>query len=144
MTGQPFHIRIAREDDMVGLARLNASFNQSTDTGDQLAARMADPRRVETPIVAEVDGQLVGFTALRVVPCVFYSTPHAELTELFVEAAYRRRGIGRALIAYAVELAQQAGADEMTVLTGFDNHEAQALYRAMGFEADDLEMNKPL
>lgn len=143
MQSQPI-IRIASAEDMDALARLNALFNGSSDSGEALAARLADPRRVETPIIAEVDGQVIGFTALRVVPCLFYSAPHAELTELFVEDAYRRRGIGKALIAYAVELAKQEGAKEMMVLTGLDNHEAQALYRTMGFEADDLDMDRPL
>lgn len=126
------------------LARMNAIFNGSTVSAEQLAERLADPHCVETPIIAEVEGEVVGFTALRVVPSLFYNAPHAELTELFVEAAYRRRGIGKSLIAYALDLARQAGAKEMMVLTGFDNHGAQALYREMGFEADDLDMDRPL
>ena len=70
---------------------------------------------------------------------------HVELTELFVQEAYRHRGIGRALVAHAERLACEGGATELFVLTGFfTNHEAQSLYHAMGYEDDDLAMCKAL
>ncbi|HIB91670.1 TPA: N-acetyltransferase, partial [Candidatus Poribacteria bacterium] len=111
---------------------------------EQLSSRLANPHCVETPIVAEVDNGIVGFASLRLVSCLFYDTPHAELTELFVQEAYRRRGIGRALIAHAERLACEGGATELLVLTSFTNHEAQSLYHAMGYEDDDLAMSKTL
>jgi GNAT superfamily N-acetyltransferase len=137
-------IRTATSDDVHELARLNAIFNGVHEAPEQMAARLADPHRVETPIIAEMGGRLVGFAGLRLVPCVFYAAPHAELTELFVEEGYRRRGIGRGLVAYAERLAHAGGAKEMLVLTGLTNREGQALYRAMGYEEDDLAMYKGL
>jgi len=85
---------------------------------------------------------VVGFASLRLVPCVFYAEPRAELTELFVEVAHRRRGIGHALVAYAERLAVEGGAKELFVLTGFENQAAQALYRARGYRDYDLAMCK--
>ena len=84
----------SKYDDTHEWARLNAIFNGVQVGLEQLSSRLANPHRVETPIVAEVDNCIVGFASLRLVPCVFYDTPHAELTELFVQEAYRRRGIG--------------------------------------------------
>ena len=136
--------RAATTDDAADLARLNALFNGVHDTAEELAARLADPRRVETPIVAEASERIVGFAALRLVPCVFYVSSYAELTELFVEEAYRRRGIGRALIAHAERLAREGGAAELFLLIGPGNHEAQALYRAMGYRDHDLVLCKAL
>lgn len=135
-------VRPAGVDDAAELARLNTEFNGVDDQPQAIAARLADPRRVETPLLAEIDGQVVGFAALRVTPCVFYAQPHAELTELFVRPAYRRRGVGRALLACAEEMARQSGAGELMLLTGLDNTEAQAFYRAQGFTDDDLGMLK--
>lgn len=137
-------IRQAVTGDAAELARLNEAFNGVCEAPTWLAARLADPQRVETPLVAELAGRLVGFAALRLVPCVFYPQPHAELTELYVEPAYRRRGIGRALVAYAIERAAAAGASELVLLTGPDNHVAQALYRSLGFGNDDLALHKEL
>lgn len=136
--------RIPTPDDAPALVRLNAAFNETSDSPDQIAARLRDPRRVETPILAEIDGLAVGFAALRVVPSVFYAEPYAELTELYVEAAYRRRGVARALVAHAEQLAQAAGASQVYLLTGFDNEDAQQFYGAVGYEDYALAMNKRL
>jgi ribosomal protein S18 acetylase RimI-like enzyme len=137
-------VRPATAADAQELARLNIAFNGGDQTAEQLARRLADPQRVETPLVAFVDERAVGFAALRLVPCVFYPEPHAELTELYVEAAYRRRGVARALVALAERLAIAGGARELLVLTDFDNHAAQALYRSLGFAEDDLALRKGL
>jgi ribosomal protein S18 acetylase RimI-like enzyme len=136
--------RIASIQDAPALASMNAAFNDSLETSEQIAQRLADPHRVETPIIAELDDEIVGFAAVRLVPCVFYPAPHAELTELFVEPGYRRRGIGRALLLHAERLALDGGADELVLLTGFTNQAAQALYRSLGYEDLDLQMYKHL
>ena len=137
-------VRPATVDDAGELARLNAAFNGSREAPEYLACRLADPRRVETPLVAEMDQRVVGFASLRLVPCVFYAEPRAELTELFVEVAHRHRGIGRALVAYAERLAVEGGATELFVLTGFENYAAQALYRTLGYRDYDLALCKEL
>jgi len=45
-------VRPARVDDAYELARLNTAFNGSREAPEHLARRLADPRRVETPLVA--------------------------------------------------------------------------------------------
>jgi len=136
--------RLAQISDAVELARLNRLFNGVEDSGEQIKLRLADPRRVETPLIAEIEGRVVGFAAVRVVPTIFYAAPHAELTELFVEEAFRRQGVARALVAAAEALAREGGADEMVILTDTDNEGAQALYMEMGFTQRELALLKPL
>jgi len=135
---------VATSEDAEALARLNGLFNRVFDPPQTLAHRLEDPRRVETPILAEINGCVVGFSAVRVVPCVFYGTPHAELTELFVEEAWRRRGVGRALMKHTENLAREKGATSLLLLVGFKNAEAQAFYRALGYADRDLAMEKKL
>lgn len=137
-------VREATQDDLVALARLNERFNDVKTTGAQIAARLADPQCVEIAIVAEVDNQLVGFAGLRVVPLIFYKGTHAELTELFVEESYRRRGVGGVLIRFAERLAESKGAEELILHTGEDNQAAQEFYTAMGYEAWEIVMGKRL
>lgn len=136
--------RVATADDAEALARLNHDFNGIDEPPERLALRMRDPARVETPILAEIDGVAVGFAALRIVPCVFYASPHAELTELYVDPAHRRQGAARALIAHAGQLAGAGGAKTLLVLTDFLNEQAQLLYRRAGFMNHDLAMEKEL
>ena len=134
--------RVAAADDAATLARLNRDFNGGDEPPQRLAERMRDPARVETPILAEIDGVAVGLAALRIVPCVLYSELHAELTELYVDPEYRRRGVGRTLIAHAERMAEDAGAPTLLARTDFDNHGAQGLYRRMGFLDHDLALEK--
>jgi ribosomal protein S18 acetylase RimI-like enzyme len=136
--------REATVRDAEVLNRLNHDFNNATESPERLAQRMENPQCVETPILAEVNSVVVGFAALRVVPCVFYDDPHAELTELYVDPAFRRRGVGRALIAHAEQLALARGAKTLLVLTDFYNDDAQMLYRRTGFVNHDLAMEKAL
>jgi len=141
------HTRIAEYADAAGLAqlvRLNALFNGASDSTEQIAARLADPRRVETAILAEIDGHIVGFAALRLVPCIFFTEPYAELTELYVDEGYRRQGIGQALVVHVERLARDAGARQMLILTDFYNNAAQSLYRAMGYVHYDIALTKDL
>jgi ribosomal protein S18 acetylase RimI-like enzyme len=138
------HVRPAQFADAPELARLNAAFNESVEPPEAYAQRLQDPRRVETPLLAEVAGRVVGFAAVRVVSCVFYPRPRAELTELYVEPAFRRQGVAHALIAEAESLAANLGAEALGVLTGDDNAPALALYEALGFERDDISLSKHL
>jgi GNAT superfamily N-acetyltransferase len=139
---EPIRTRIATLDDAPELARLNLLFNQIDDAAEVIAARMADSRRVETPIIAELERRVVGFASVHVSHSIFYPSPRAEVTELFVEEAYRRRGVGRALMAHAEHIAREQDAADLIVLTDFYNHESQGLYRALGFENNDIVMIK--
>ena len=140
-------IRTAENTDAAGLAQLvqlNTLFNGASDSAEAIAVRLADPRRVETAILAEIEGQIVGFAALRIVPCIFYAEPYAELTELYVAEDHRRRGVGRALVTHSERLARTAGARRMLILTDFYNNAAQSLYRAMGYLHYDIALTKDL
>jgi GNAT superfamily N-acetyltransferase len=135
-------IRIATPEDALELARLNAAFNCVQEPPERLTARLVDPRCVETPIIAAVEGRAVGFACLRLVPALCYESTYAELTELFVEKARRRQGIGRALVAYAERLARDSGAEELVLLTGLGNADGQAFYRALGYADWELAMRR--
>jgi GNAT superfamily N-acetyltransferase len=135
-------IRLAIPADAADLARMNAAFNGVSDSAAQIAARLVACAEIETALVAELDGQVGGFACLRVVPCVLYAEPYAELTELYVEPEFRRRGLGRALIAYAEQLAGTRGATDLIIMTGIGNAAAQALYRTAGYDTYAVALNR--
>lgn len=136
--------RVATSEDAPVLAQLHLAFNGVHVPPDVLARRLADLQRVEQALVAAIDGRIVGFAALRVVPCVFYDHPHGELTELYVEEACRQRGVGRALVRLAEQLAKAGGVSELFVLTGDANTAARRLYAALGFAEGDIALSKAL
>jgi GNAT superfamily N-acetyltransferase len=139
-----FHVRAALPSDAAEIAKLNLLFNQVDAPAAVYAARLEDERRVDTPILAVIDGAAVGIANVRILPAVFYREPYAELTELFVIEEYRRQGIGKALIEFAESLAQSAGAEEMVLLTGPENQAARSLYLQMGYHPLDIAMSKRL
>lgn len=73
----------------------------------------------DTLCVAEMDGKIVGFTAYT----------EDELAWLYVDPAYMRHGVGRALVGYVIEHTARPLCIE--VLCG--NEPALHLYTSMGF-----------
>lgn len=135
-------IRQATPADAVDLARMLNLFDGLGATPEQVAARMRACAHVLTTYSAELDGRPVGFACLRLIPQLQGDEPYAELTDIYVDAPFRRRGVARALIAQVEAAARAVGAGEMVIITGFDNQVAQATYRASGYEDWALAMRK--
>lgn len=58
------------------------------------------------------------------------------LSDLYVAPSGRRTGAGRALLREVLRRAGEAGVAGVQLETAYDNHVAQALYEAEGFERD--------
>jgi GNAT superfamily N-acetyltransferase len=136
--------RQATPDDAAELARMLDLFDSMGAAPEQVAARMLACRNVLTTFIGEMDGQPVGFACLRLVPHLQGDEPYAELTDIYVDAPWRRHGVARALIAQVEAAARAAGASEVVIITGFDNEGAQAAYRASGYADWALAMRKRL
>lgn len=128
--------------DAEAIARLITEFTHLSTTAAEVQQRLARSQGVEYPILAELDGSVVGFASLRLVNYLGEDAPYAEISELFVSERYRRLGIARALMTELEKRARAAGASSMAVLTAADNDVALALYRAMGFEEFSIALQK--
>jgi ribosomal protein S18 acetylase RimI-like enzyme len=122
------------------LARLNRAFNGVDEPVEALAARLRVAEGVEAAYLAYVGETAVGFACLRLIPSVCDPDPQAELTELYVEPEFRRRGIAAQLVRHVEDLARAAGAQWMTIRVSPKNQAAQSLYRALGYVPDDLTL----
>ena len=140
------YIRAATVADAAAILRLNAVFNDVRATEDEICQQLVRCQGIETCLVAAVDSdsQAVGFLCLRLLPQICDPATYAEVSELFVEAAYRRQGVAQALMTHAAELAKAAGAKELILLTSFRNTIAQRFYHAQGFANYGISMRKPL
>ncbi|MFT4038822.1 MAG: GNAT family N-acetyltransferase [Thermomicrobiales bacterium] len=137
-------VREATPADAPALAVLLDAFDGEGATPAQVAARMQACAHVLTTFVAEPDGQMAGFACLRLVPHLQGDAPYAELTDIFVAEAFRRRGVARALMTRVDSAAGAAGAIEVVVITGLENDGAQDAYRAQGYGEWALAMRKCL
>jgi predicted N-acetyltransferase YhbS len=138
-------IRLAQLDDAAALAALNREFNEAAMTPNQIAACLRSGRRTEVVLVAAVDGDVAGFACMQLLRSMCYERPWAELTELYVRGAHRRRGIGRALVQEGERLARKKGTQEIVVRTGGNNIPGKRFYQAMSYMSRaDLTLQKRL
>jgi ribosomal protein S18 acetylase RimI-like enzyme len=103
---------------------------------DRLLARLVDD---EVSLLVADDGAFAGFTA-----CGTSRDPDAgpevgEIWSFFVAEDRWRRGVGRALMAAALEELRERGYEQATVWSFDTNERANAFYEAHGFARDGAE-----
>lgn len=139
--------RGAREGDLVAIMRLIADdplgkYREAAIEGDEVpdyyrvafADIMADPR--QRMIVLEVDGAVHGCLQLTFIPGLTYQGRERALIEgVRISAALRGRGLGKALIRHAVDVARERGCALVQLTTDKRRLEAQAFYKTLGFAA---------
>jgi ribosomal protein S18 acetylase RimI-like enzyme len=99
----------------------------------KLLSEDAEVQAADAPTyVAEKEGQVVGMVTL----CVFTTLTgeKAYLDHLVVAPQWRRSGIGRALVQYAIERAKDAGASRVDLTANATKQAGHGLYRSLGFE----------
>lgn len=137
------HVRLVRSADIAQLSSLFDQYRQFYDRPADLSrARLFIEQRVRsrdsTLLVAENDRkELIGFTQLYPTLCSVSAGPIFVLYDLFVAAAHRRLGVGRALLQAARAHGENAGALRIDLATATNNRAAQQLYEALGWVRED-------
>jgi ribosomal protein S18 acetylase RimI-like enzyme len=91
-------------------------------------------------LVAVVDGMVVGYALGFRLPTLYANGVVLTIQELVVGSAYRRHGLGRALVEALITRGQAAGAVEVTVPT----RRAQDFYARLGFAETATYLKRPL
>lgn len=99
-----------------------------------LAERMRSGESVV--LLAERDGQAVGFTQLFPMFSSVRTARMWVLNDLYVEADARRGGVARTLLDAAADFARKDGAVRIVLETTVDNAAARALYRDAGWHEE--------
>ena len=106
-------------------------------TAEGVAARLRAIGGADTTehglFVAEDSGTSVGWAHVLGVRRLD-SDGYAELLSLVVDAACRRRGIGRMLVQRACEWTRSAGFARLRLRSGLHRADAHAFYAALGFD----------
>lgn len=124
-------------EDAPAIARLLDDFNREFDEPSPgVEALSSTCRRLleegEITVLLTGDGP-DGLALLRFRPALWSEGLEAYLQELYVAPALRGRGIGRALLQRAIDLAREKGADGIDLNTGETDTAARGLYESMGF-----------
>ncbi|MEW2412656.1 GNAT family N-acetyltransferase [Streptomyces sp. NPDC046866] len=85
-------------------------------------------------------GDVVGFAQVYRTFASLLMRPSWILHDLYVDPAARRTGAGRALLREVLRRAREAGVAGVQLDTAYDNHAAQALYEAEGFEREEFHL----
>ena len=83
--------------------------------------------------VARAGGTIVAMAALHFTTSTAEGGKVAWFEDCIVRPEHRRKGIGKALLAFVIAQARAEGALRVMLLTDGDNASAQALYRQSGF-----------
>jgi len=94
---------------------------------DELLAEFAPPSG--RLLLASFEGQVAGCAGLRRL-----SPEIGEMKRVYVRPAFRRKGLGRALIEGVIAAARLIGYGKLRLETANFMEGAQALYRSLGFE----------
>jgi GNAT superfamily N-acetyltransferase len=134
-------IRPATRADVPALLRLIQELAVYERLADQVHATeqlLADglfgARPSAEALLAELDGEPVGYALWFTTFSTFLARPGIWLEDLFVVPARRRGGIGRALLARVAEIAVERGCRRLEWSALDWNEPALAFYRSLGAE----------
>ena len=86
-------------------------------------------------IVAEHDGEVLGFIAIHALPRFEHDDRIVRVVALVVDAGVRERGVGHLLMAEAENIGRELGAVFTEVTAGHHRPDAQRLYESLGYDA---------
>lgn len=95
---------------------------------DHVWALLQDPDAGVDALVAELDGEVVGFAHYRRHPDTFSRGEDWFLDDLYTDAAARGHGVATALIAELTARAAATGPGTLRWITAADNDRAQRVY----------------
>jgi GNAT superfamily N-acetyltransferase len=139
MAGPEITIRPARRGDetaLFGLVRAFGVFERLEHTisgsAEALGAQLFGERPPAEAILAERDGQTLGFALFFTTYSTFLTRPGLYLEDLFVLEPERGTGVGTALFAEVVRIARERGAGRLEWAVLDWNSKAIAFYERMG------------
>jgi TetR/AcrR family transcriptional repressor of bet genes len=87
-------------------------------------------------LALDKSGQALGFVQLYPGWCSVAAAPLWTLYDLYVDEDARQRGVGRALMQQAQDMARKSKACRIDLETATDNYSAQALYEELGYQRE--------
>jgi GNAT superfamily N-acetyltransferase len=132
-------LRFAEETDVAiilglirGLADYERLSHEVTADAETLRRSLFGAHHVAEVVIAEVDGIPVGFALFFHNFSTFLGLPGIYIEDLYIEPAWRGKGIGRALLSYVARLAKERGCGRLEWAVLDWNEPAIAFYRKLG------------
>jgi GNAT superfamily N-acetyltransferase len=128
-------LRPATVDDAERIASLFTDEGYPAGPSDILArlGRFASPH--SQVVVADLDGEVLGFIAVHAMPRFEHGDRIVRVLALVVDPGARERGLGHRLMAEAEQFARDVDAAFVEVTAGHHRPEARQLYESIGYDA---------
>ncbi len=134
-------VRKATISDAEQLGVLNDEFNGKGETTIDNIRNSLMNNQQEVVIVANENGVLVGFVCVQLKKSFCYDEYMPEITEVYVNPTYRKRGMASEMITFAEDYCtKNYPLHKYELLTGKENVSAQSLYGKLGY-IDDKELH---
>jgi GNAT superfamily N-acetyltransferase len=104
---------------------------------DTLRAALFGPRPAAEVVLAYIENEPVGFAVFFQTFSTFMGRSGIYLEDLFIEPAYRSKGVGTALLIYLAQLTAQRGCSRLSWAVLDWNQPAIQFYRKLGAIALD-------
>lgn len=89
-------------------------------------------------IAAEIDGKIVSSCVCVMIPNLTHAQrPYALIENVVTHAAYRKRGLASACLAYAKTLAQHENCYKIMLMTGAKDEQTLHFYEQAGYNRTD-------
>jgi GNAT superfamily N-acetyltransferase len=130
----PITLRAAAPTDVDRIASLFTDEGYPSGPTDivERLARFASPQ--SRVIVADHDGEILGFIALHAIPRFEHSDRVLRIMALVVDPGVRERGIGRLLMEEAERVGREIDAAFVEVTAGRHRPDALRLYEELGYD----------
>jgi ribosomal protein S18 acetylase RimI-like enzyme len=133
-------VRAAQQADEKAIERIDA-LTWTTEVSPA-PARLGDGffehNKLGDILVAQVDGQVVGYASLAQASRLPSHAHVLEINGLAVDPDHQGHGVGRALVEACLAGARQQGARKLTLRVLGCNERARRLYEACGFQVEGL------
>jgi GNAT superfamily N-acetyltransferase len=132
-------IRTAKPADLVGMLDLYRHLHPNDPTPDPATASTAWSALIgselTTVIVADAAGILVSSCTLVTIPNLTRGArPYGLIENVVTHSEYRRIGLGRAVLSFALNTAWKAGCYKVMLATGSRRDDTLHFYEGAGFE----------
>ena len=109
------------------------------------ASQLDDPDAVIL-VAEDTLGEVVGYAYAALEPRSWADLREAcgKLHDVFVASHARRQGMGKALVREAMARLRDLGVPRVVLTSAWQNQEAHALFRALGFRETMIEMAKEI
>ncbi|HHT80503.1 MAG TPA: GNAT family N-acetyltransferase [Spirochaetales bacterium] len=129
-------------EEVVSLVQHQMAFIGYSQSREQVASEIRNSMKEESRsalfVAYEEDGTAMGFAYGNICCGLETRGDYFWLNELFVSVGCRQQGLGSELLRYVQTWAKEHGCAYLALVTHPNNKKAQALYRDLGFELEQL------